>query len=197
MIIVQRACCAILPPSHPTLPAPAKAAMTRDRFNASPLSVLTALMRRSTARFMACQSGVAALEFALIAPMLILGLISVADIGMATNERMVIGQTLRTAAQTALLDQGPDALYAALRSASTANFSAVLRGAVGTTSTLALDASRFCACPQNTALTVLCAITCASNRPTQVYYLLTASKLHKSMLLPNTTITARLLVQSR
>lgn len=159
--------------------------------------VLAAIVSRFALRFASCQAGVAALEFALIAPMLILGLIAMADIGLATNERMVIDQTLRTGAQSALLDQGPDKLYAALTATAASNFPLLIRGTVGTTTTLAIDASRFCACPQNTALPVLCSITCASNRPTQVYYLLTASKFYKGMLLPTLTISARLMVQSR
>ena len=156
-----------------------------------------AIARRFALRFASCQTGVAALEFALIAPMLILGLIAMADIGLAINERMEIDQTLRAGAQSALLDQGPDKLYAALTATAASNFPLLIRGTVGTTTALAVDASRFCACPQNTGLSVLCSITCASNRPTQVYYLLTASKSYEGMLLPTSTISARLLVQSR
>jgi Flp pilus assembly protein TadG len=67
-------------------------------------------------RFRFGRRGVAALEFALIAPVLILLLLGVYDIGNAVDEQMVLQQALRAAGQYAIsFPNSSDGILAAIQ----------------------------------------------------------------------------------
>src|SRR5687767_11414888 len=53
-------------------------------------------------------SGVAAVEFALLAPVLTFAFLSMVDLGLAANEKMRMDSALRAGAQAAFIDPGAD-----------------------------------------------------------------------------------------
>lgn len=148
-------------------------------------------------RFWVEEDGASALEFGLIAPVLVFGLIGMADVGLAVNERMMIDQALRAGAQSAMEDSGPEVVESILRATAEMNFTVAEPSAPSTAVALALGVTRFCACSAAPDAAVNCSTTCTAQSPTQIYYLLTASKTRDNMLLPTTQIAAQLLIESR
>ena len=59
-------------------------------------------LRLGAARLARCEAGVAAMEFALFAPMIIFGLLTMVDIGRAVTERMEMDRNVRAGAQAAM-----------------------------------------------------------------------------------------------
>ena len=152
---------------------------------------------RHLRRFWVEEDGTSALEVALIAPVLVFGLIGMADVGLAVNERMIIDQALRAGAQSAMEDSGPEAVERVLRATAEMNFTLAAPSSPATSAELALGVTRFCACRAAPDTAVNCSTTCTAQSPTQIYYRLTAAKIHDNLLLPATRIAAQLLIESR
>ena len=111
--------------------------------------------------------GVSATEFALLAPLLIFGLLAMADLGLAVSERMTIGHILRAGAQSATEDVGPALVDTVLRATAAKNMIVAAITTAGTDTALALSVRRVCACAAQPAVEVACSTTCAQNAPTQ------------------------------
>jgi pilus assembly protein CpaE len=144
------------------------------------------------------QRGVSAVEFALVAPVLFLGLLSTVDIGLAVTERMSLDHVLRAAAQSAMSDQGQDNVRKALEGIASRNFtvaSPTADNVAGDAVTLSVE--RFCACAENLSARVECSATCAGSAPTLAYYRMTARKAHDGMVLPRMNLEVALQVQVR
>ncbi|CAN7641219.1 AAA family ATPase [Pararhizobium sp. LjRoot255] len=127
------------------------------------------------------EAGVSAVEFALIAPVLALSLVAMADVGLAITERMTIDHVLRAGAQAAMADPGPMKVDKVLQST-------LAQGARPANVTLA-PVKRYCACPENADVTPAAApecgkTPCASSAPQLVYYRLEAAKSYQPMSLP-------------
>lgn len=140
--------------------------------------------------------GVSAVEFALVAPVLLLALLGSVDLGMAEYERMTMDHALRSGAQAAILDPGAASVLNKTQSTISRNF------ALNSTSTLSdksvsVSATRFCACPEANSIEVACSTTCTGSAPTFVYYRLTAAKMYKGAILPTLTLSASAQVQIR
>lgn len=120
-------------------------------------------------------SGSATLEFAVIAPVLILAVLSTADIGLAINQALRIDQSIRNAAQVALDDPGATAVCAAL---------ATIDPNGGRCFT-DWDVQRFHACSASPDLRVAPSAICADNRPASVFYQISGTRTHAGILLPN------------
>ncbi|MFD1913040.1 TadE/TadG family type IV pilus assembly protein [Halodurantibacterium flavum] len=69
-----------------------------------------------TRRFLSCTSGASAIEFALVAPVLMGLMLVMVDLGMAVGEKMAIDQLLRAGAQLAMADPGTGPVLTALAS---------------------------------------------------------------------------------
>lgn len=144
------------------------------------------------------QRGASAVEFALIAPVLFVGLLSTVDIGLAVTERMNLDHVLRAAARSAMADQGQDNVRKALEGIASQNFTVSSQ----TTETAAenavtLSVERFCACAENPSARVACSTTCAGSAPTLAYYRMTAKKAYDGMILPRMDLQVALQVQVR
>ena len=135
-----------------------------------------------------CEAGVAAVEFALIAPILIAAVLTMSDLGVAIHERSEIDQALRNGAQHAISDPGEAKVAAVLALVDPT-------GAGRDSTVFAVD--RFCACSETTATQTLCSTTCAGDTPTSIFYNLTGTREFSGFLLPAVTLNRSSLVQVR
>lgn len=132
---------------------------------------------------LSAERGVSAIEFALLAPVLIMALLGTVDVGRALTEQMGLSSLLRTGAQTAMA--GGDL----------ARINHVLHAAKDDSVTL--DVVHVCACPENAGAAVDCSTTCAGPAPTAIYYSINAKKTFSGVLLPNIPLSRSLQVQVR
>lgn len=144
-------------------------------------------------RFLADASGVAVIEFALLGPTLLLMLLAAVDLGNVLGQREAMGHVLRTGGQAAMADAGAPAVLAAMKGASTVDFTLT----AGTKKSITLDATRFCACPNAPATATGCGTICAGNQPTLAFYRMTATKTYNGILFPLFNLTPVLQVEVR
>ncbi|MCR4264733.1 AAA family ATPase [Nitratireductor sp. ZSWI3] len=134
------------------------------------------------------ESGVSAVEFALIAPVLAFSLVAMADVGLALHERTAMDHALRAGAQAAMSDPGEAAVQKVMEST---------LGQTGTSAGVTFDlVKRYCACPENAdvapADAPACTVSCASSAAPFVFYRLQASKTYDAMSLPEILADFRL-----
>lgn len=130
-----------------------------------------------------CDRGVAAVEFALLAPILAFMLLAGVDLGLAVSERMAVDHALRAGAQEAMNDPGEPRVLELMRKAAESNFA--LDDGSGTQSTpLALSVTRFCACPDNVGFAVTCSTICPGSKPTFIYYRMAGEKSYRGWIMP-------------
>ena len=145
-------------------------------------------------RMRGSDDGAAAVEFAIIAPVLVLSGITAVDLGVALYQRMTIDHVLRSGAQLAMVDPGEQAVQDALQATGTKNFGPNEVAPAGSTATsdttihtgpskLRLTAQRYCACPEAVGTAVACSTVCTGTVPTYIYYRLQRTKGFKGMLL--------------
>lgn len=135
-----------------------------------------------------CECGVAAVEFALIAPILIAAVLTMSDLGFAIHERSEIDQALRNGAQHAISDPGEAKVAAVL--------ALVDPTGAGRDSTV-FTVDRFCSCKETPDTQTLCSTTCAGDMPTSIFYSLTGTREFSGFLLPAVTLNRSSLVQVR
>ena len=143
------------------------------------------------------EAGVSAVEFALLAPMLVFAVLAMVDLGMALSERMTIGLVLRAGAQVATNNVGVVAITQAVRATAAQKMQLAAVGASGNDTLLALTVSRFCTCAGAPSLEVVCSTTCTANAPTQIFYALSGQKTYAGLILPRFSLTKSLQVQVR
>ena len=154
-----------------------------------------ALPRLMRTRISRNEAGVAATEFALVAPVLVLACLGMVDIGMAFSERMAIDDSLRAASEGAMRDTGKAEVTDLLNAAASNNFTIASDRTVRS-DTLVTTVDRFCACPESVNTTVSCTSgACAGAKPPFAYYSLSAEKLSSSIFLRNFNLKSSLLVQ--
>lgn len=141
--------------------------------------------------------GVSAVEFALIAPMLVLALLAMTDLGMAISERMTIGHILRAGVQGATNDIGVSAIDQILRTTASQNMTIAAAGTQGEDTKLALNVGTLCTCAENPNVAVTCSTTCVDRTATQIFYVLSAQKTYSGLLLPRFSQSKSLQVQVR
>lgn len=124
---------------------------------------LSSLVRRQDVG----EDGVSAVEFALVAPVLLVALLSMVDVGFAIYERMTIDYVLRAGAQAAMGDPAGGEVLAVLNNTAAKNF------AVGAVPSFTVE-HPVCECPENTS--VVCSATCAGGAATSIYYRLEGTK---------------------
>ncbi len=138
-------------------------------------------LRRKASELKKSETGVSAVEFALFAPVLALGLVAMADVALALHERMTIDHVLRAGAQAAMADPGATQVDKVLQST-------LSQSAVPANVTLA-PVKRYCACPENADVkpeaAPQCETTpCANAAQQLVFYRLEAAKNYQPMSLP-------------
>ncbi|MGH0356775.1 AAA family ATPase [Sinorhizobium meliloti] len=138
-------------------------------------------LRKKAGELKTSEAGASAVEFALVAPVLALGLVATADLGLAIHERMTIDHVLRAGAQAALADPGAAQVQKVLVS--------TLAQSPRVASATLPAVKRYCACPENADVAPEAApqcgtVTCANAKPQFVYYRLAAAKSYRPMSLP-------------
>lgn len=132
-----------------------------------------------------CRQGVAASEFALIAPVLGFTLLASIDLGLAISERMAIDHVLRAGAQAAIADPGEGGVLEVMRSTAQTNFALADESSQDGELSLALSVSRYGACAEDVDFAVEPSTICAGSNPTFIYYRLTAKKSYTGWLAPD------------
>lgn len=142
--------------------------------------------------FLRPEPGVSAIEFALIAPLVLTMLLMMTDFGLAVQQRMTMDHILRLGAE------------AAMRGATEAQIAATLDAAVtdhahARMSTLVVAAPiRVCRCPETGDAPVDCAADCADGTTPYLFHEFSAQLPYRSLLMGNRldiTLRSRLMVQ--
>lgn len=135
--------------------------------------------------------GVSAVEFSLLAPVLIFGTFATVDAGMAVYESMMMGQVLRTGAQSAIDTANQTTVLSVMEQVAAQNFT---MASGGTTPEVTLNVQAFCSCPGALATPVSCASTCTGGVPANEFFDMTASKTFDGVILPAFTLNSSLAV---
>ncbi|WP_238381063.1 TadE/TadG family type IV pilus assembly protein [Alkalilacustris brevis] len=134
----------------------------------------------------------AAVEFALFGPLLVFGLLAMTDVGLALHQRMAVDHILRAAAQHATEDPGVPAVEAVLEGTATGDSSGVW-GA----SDLSFAVTRICTCAEAPDVEVGCSTTCATSKPTSIFYVMRSDLTVSGLLLPSIRLQPAMQVQIR
>jgi pilus assembly protein CpaE len=128
------------------------------------------------------EAGASAIEFALLAPALVLACLATADIGLAVTQKMVIDQSLRAGAEGAMRDLGQEKVRELVSTAARKT-----TGIISTTTNApSVSVARFCACPEDVSTSVSCATgVCSSSAKPAVIYRLSAAKAADTIMLPS------------
>jgi pilus assembly protein CpaE len=143
------------------------------------------------------ETGSVAIEFAFLAPMLIFGLLAMADLGLAISERMTMGHILRAGAQAATDNIGTAKVDHVLRTTAARNMTVAETGTTGDDTALAVAVDLICTCAAQPLVVVGCSVTCEGSTPTQVFYTLSADKTYSGLILPQFSLSRTLQVQVR
>lgn len=144
-----------------------------------------------------CRRGVAATEFALVAPILAVTLLTSIDLGRALTERMAIDHALRAGAQRAMADPGTASVLDVMETTAETNFTLTGDALNTAESTLDLSVVRYGACPGNLGYAVDPATVCSGSTPTYIYYRMEAAKTYTGWLAPDIAFDRAALVQIR
>jgi pilus assembly protein CpaE len=131
------------------------------------------------------ESGSSAVEFAIICPLLVAGLLAAADLGLAINRKMTVDAMLRAGAEAAISDPGITKVR------DVASYAA----GNGVPSDMSISATRSCACPENISAAVSCSTVCASSKSPYVFYTLGADGFYNPILLPRIALHSSLAIQ--
>lgn len=148
-------------------------------------------IHRLIVSFRSNENGASAVEFALIAPMLAAGFAVMTDIGMAINESMLIDNTLRAGAQSAMQDPGSDKVRRVMDVIHS-------RGASPSKVTAAFTANRYCLCPEDLDVpdaTHDCGTACETDEDQQIFYELRATKVQSGILMTDFDLSSSIEVQ--
>lgn len=156
-----------------------------------------ARLRGTVARLARSAEGVSAVEFGLLAPLLVFALLATVDVGLALTERMTINHVLRAGAQSATTAKDAAAIDRVMRTTAAPNFTVAAPGAAGDDASLALEVTLVCSCAEQPGAAVACSTTCAGSAPTQVFYTLEGEKTYSGLLLPRFRLSPAIRVQVR
>jgi pilus assembly protein CpaE len=127
---------------------------------------MRALLRRLTT----CRKGAIAVETAVVAPILALCVLALADFGMAVNERIKLASAARAGAQAAMSD-----------ATNTARITLMVQQAASlNVNQLSVGVSTACGCSDGTAIT--CGSTCANGANSQNYVTVNVSETYPLLL---------------
>jgi pilus assembly protein CpaE len=147
-----------------------------------------------------CQAGISSVEFALLAPVLCLILLTTVDLGSALTERLGMSQVLRSGAQVAMEDPGEEEVTDLMQSAASGNFHTEAEAETDpalVSQMLELEVERFCACPDEPETAVTCSTVCTGTVPTFIYYRMSAEKDFSGVLLRGLPLSTAAQVQVR
>lgn len=134
-------------------------------------------------RLIACTGGASALEFALFAPMVILGLLVMTDLGISIGTRMELDRNVRAGAQAAMSLNNDEA-----------GIEAIVLAAAGAPVDVDVDVTMSCVCGASTAV---CDVTCVSGDAPSVFFQIRATRPQPGIILGERTIASETRVQIR
>lgn len=144
------------------------------------------MLRKLMKRFRRNQRGVAAVEFALIAPLFALLGVCTADIGFAVAAKIDMDQSLRGAAQVAMANLHDDTQ---LQTALQQSFG-------GQTPVPTVTAASQCECSSGGGATS-CYAPCGGGNAPLVFVDMTMTKAYNAIILPDMTLTSKITIRLR
>ncbi len=153
-------------------------------------------VRRYLSAFGGSRSGLAAVEFAIIAPVLALGLVVMADLGLAITEKMTLDQTVRAGAEYAMNGVTSENELREMMLRAATGYSASDNDSVRPATDLFVEISQKCSCSLSGAATS-CTNICPNNLPAYSFFTLSARKTYESIYIPNITLRSEMSVQTR
>lgn len=141
--------------------------------------------------------GTSAIEFAICAPVLIVGLLVVTDVGLAVNDRMRLDQATRAGAEFAMnsVDDG-DTIEDMVKASATGAYGADLDD-VDSSSIPEVEAEMFCECPDAPGVVASCSTLCTGDVVPSAYWRIEASKDFNGVFVPAFPIATQITVQTR
>jgi pilus assembly protein CpaE len=168
----------------------------------NPVKTLCGRLARHTS-IVRDERGVSAIEFGVLAPILLFALLTTVDIGFAVHERMAIDNALRAGAEAAMGDQGIGRVRTIVQTVAEDHFTVAPEGdgddfSLSTTTPLSLEVDRFCACPEARGSAVDCSAgNCRDQARPYVYYKLQANKTYKAIILPSLSLDSTVQIQAQ
>jgi len=139
-------------------------------------------VRTLASRLLVDARGIAAIEFAIGAPVLIFGVLGMIDAGMAAATRMEIDRNVRSGAQAAMsLNNDPEAIRS------------IILATAGEPADLTVDVAMVCACEEVDAS---CTVPCPSGEAPSVFFEIAAQRPYAGILV-DLAINSRSRVQIR
>lgn len=141
--------------------------------------------------------GTSAIEFAFCAPVLIMGLLIVTDIGLAINERMLLDQATRAGAELAMNSvDDEDTLEDMVVSSATGAYGQDLND-LDSDEIPEVDATKFCECPDAPGTAVTCSNLCTGDIVPSTYWSFVTTKDYNGVFVPTFELETELTVQVR
>lgn len=148
-------------------------------------------------RFLDNKSGSSAVEFAVGAPVLLIGLIIVTDVGLAVGDRMNLDQSVRAGAEFAMNNvEDETTLEDMVKSAATGAYGDALND-VDSNDVPTVDVTKTCECPDAPGVSASCTTICTGDLPPSIYYDFLASKDYQGIFVPDFTMETEMKVQVR
>ncbi len=148
-------------------------------------------------RFAGDEGGLAAVEFALLTPLLAFGFLAMVDVALAINSRMEMDSALRAAAESALADPGEETVskvFDASKPVYEEQESGSSQG--GTSTEFTVVVNRYCSCPSSTA-EASCHSPCSDKQIPYLYYNLTGTSTYTGIFLEDLQLQRTIKVQLR
>jgi len=148
-------------------------------------------------KFLGDKSGSSAVEFAVGAPVLLIGLIIVTDVGLAVSDRMNLDQSVRSGAEFAMNNvESETTLEDMVKSAATGAYGDQLND-IDSSKIPTVDVTKTCECPGASGVSVSCDQLCSGDVVPYIYYDFAASKDYQGIFIPNFTMATEMKVQVR
>jgi pilus assembly protein CpaE len=147
--------------------------------------------------FVKARDGSSAIEFAIAAPMLILSLITVTDIGLAMQQRMNLDQSVRAGAEFAMNNVSDvETIKEMVKSAATGSYGQQRNDVTSNAPTVTVPPS-YCECPDAKGTVVPCDQLCTGDVPPSIFYDISATRLYDAIFIPDFTLASQITVQVR
>ena len=148
-------------------------------------------------RFGGDEGGLAAVEFALLTPLLAFGFLAMVDVALAINSRMEMDSALRAAAESALADPGEETVSKVFDASKPVYEEVQSGGGQGGTSTeFAIQVNRYCSCPSSSTQ-ASCHSPCSDEQIPYLFYDLTGTSIYSGIFLEDLQLQRTIKVQLR
>lgn len=154
-------------------------------------------VRRLACRFGFDRRGVAAIEFAIGAPVLLGGLVVMVDLGLAMNAQMNLDQAVRAGAAFVMGDVTDTTELEELVASAATGYAAGDPNNVNNTARPTVSAVKVCKCPGSDAQVSCTDICLPAEVPPYAYYDLTAQAPYDAIFLPDFTLRTQIEIQVR